>query len=70
MRLSTENRRQTLSEADEHVPEVTRVLGLWAPAQLALALIPTSVPRSPLISSPDPDRMREIYTRHVSRLLP
>ena len=70
MRLSTENRRQTLSEADEHVPEVTRVLGLWAPAEPALALMTDIGAALTPDTPPDPARMREIYTRHVSRLLP
>ena len=50
--------------------EQARVLGLWAPAEPALAFIwdigVALIPDTP----PDPDRMREIYARHASRLLP
>jgi quercetin dioxygenase-like cupin family protein len=50
--------------------EVARVLGLWAPPEPALALMrdigAALTPDTPL----DPDRMREIYARHASRLLP
>src|SRR5271154_4885614 len=50
--------------------EEARVLGLWAPPEPALAFMrdigaaPTPDP------PPDPDRMREIYARPASRLLP
>jgi uncharacterized cupin superfamily protein len=47
-----------------------RVLGIWAPAQPALAFMrdigAALTPGTP----PDPERMREIYARHASRLLP
>src|SRR5579859_19350 len=47
-----------------------RVLGLWAPAEPALAFMrdigAALTPNTP----PDPVRMREIYARHASRLLP
>lgn len=46
------------------------VLGIWAPAAPALAFMreigAALVPGVP----PDPDRMRDLYTRHASRLLP
>jgi mannose-6-phosphate isomerase-like protein (cupin superfamily) len=47
-----------------------RVLGIWAPPQPALAFMrdigAALTPGTP----PDPERMREIYARHASRLLP
>jgi len=47
-----------------------RVLGIWAPPQPALAFMRdigvALTPGTP----PDPERMREIYARHASRLLP
>jgi hypothetical protein len=50
--------------------EEARVLGLCAPPQPALAFMrdigAALTPGAP----PDPDRMREIYSRHASRLLP
>ena len=50
--------------------EQARVLGLWAPAEPALAFMrdigAALTPETP----PDPDRMREIYVRHASRVLP
>ena len=46
------------------------MLGLWAPPGPALAFMRDNgaalSPDTPL----DPDRMREIYARHASRLLP
>ena len=50
--------------------EVTRVLGLWAPAESALAFMTDIGAALTPDTPPDPDRMREIYTRHASRLLP
>jgi hypothetical protein len=50
--------------------EQARVLGLWAPLEPPPAFMPghrvALTPDTPL----DPDRMREIYARHASRLLP
>jgi len=47
-----------------------RVLGVWAPAQPAIAFMrdigAALIPGTP----PDPDEMRNIYARHASRLLP
>lgn len=47
-----------------------RILGIWAPAAPAIdfmrdigAVLAPDVP-------PDPERMRKIYARHASRLLP
>ncbi len=46
------------------------VLGIWAPSDPALAFMrdigAVLDPHSP----PDPERMRDIYARHASRLLP
>ena len=50
--------------------EVTRVLGLWAPAESALAFMTDIGAALTPDTPPDPDRIREIYTRHASRLLP
>lgn len=51
-------------------PEGALVLGIWAPAEPGLAFMReigvALDPRTP----PDADRMREIYARHASRLLP
>ena len=51
-------------------PEEALVLGIWSPALPALAFMreigAVLQPGSP----PDPDSMRDIYTRHASRLLP
>jgi mannose-6-phosphate isomerase-like protein (cupin superfamily) len=50
--------------------EQALVLGIWAPAEAALAFMRdigvALMPDAPA----DPDRMREIYARHASRLLP
>ena len=47
-----------------------RVLGIWAPPQPALAFMrDIGAALAPGIP-PDPERMREIYARHASRLLP
>ena len=49
---------------------VAHVLGLRAPPEPALAFMrDIGAGLSPDIP-PDPDRMREIYARHASRLLP
>jgi quercetin dioxygenase-like cupin family protein len=50
--------------------EVARVLGLWAPPEPALAFMREIGAALSPDTPPDPDRMREIYTRHASRLLP
>jgi len=46
------------------------VLGIWAPAESAIAFIrdigAILTPDTP----PDPERMHEVYARHASRLLP
>ncbi len=46
------------------------VLGIWAPPQPALAFMRDIGAALRPDGPPDPDRMREIYTRHASRLLP
>ena len=50
--------------------EEALILGIWAPPQPGLAFMrdigAALVPGSP----PDPERMRDIYARHASRLLP
>jgi mannose-6-phosphate isomerase-like protein (cupin superfamily) len=50
--------------------EQALVLGIWAPAEPAVAFMrdigAALMPDAP----PDPDRMREIYARHASSLLP
>ncbi len=46
------------------------VLGLWAPPGPALAFMQDIGAALTPDTPPDPDRMREIYTRHASRLLP
>jgi mannose-6-phosphate isomerase-like protein (cupin superfamily) len=50
--------------------EEARVLGLWAPPEPALAFMRDIGAALRPDTPPDPDRMREIYTRHASRLLP
>jgi mannose-6-phosphate isomerase-like protein (cupin superfamily) len=50
--------------------EVALVLGLWSPAAPALAFMRDVGAALPADGPPDPDRMREIYERHASRLLP
>ncbi|HEY6310150.1 MAG TPA: cupin domain-containing protein [Streptosporangiaceae bacterium] len=50
--------------------EVARVLGLWAPPAPALAFMRDIGAALTPDTPPDPDRMREIYARHASRLLP
>jgi uncharacterized cupin superfamily protein len=50
--------------------EHARVLGLWAPPEPALAFMRDIGAALTPDTPPDPDRMREIYARHASRLLP
>ena len=51
-------------------PEDAVVLGVWSPAEPALAFMrEIGAALQPGIP-PDPDSMREIYTPHASRLLP
>jgi len=50
--------------------EQARVLGLWAPPEPALAFMQDIGAALTPDTPPDPDRMREIYARHASRLLP
>lgn len=50
--------------------EPARVLGLWAPAGPALAFMRDIGAALTPDTPPDPNLMREIYTRHASRLLP
>ena len=46
------------------------VLGIWAPPEPALAFMRDIGAALAPDAAPDPDRMRDIYTRHASRLLP
>ncbi len=46
------------------------VLGIWSPADPALAFMREIGAALRPDSPPDPDSMREIYARHASRLLP
>jgi uncharacterized cupin superfamily protein len=46
------------------------VLGIWAPPEPALAFMRDIGAALAPDAPPDPDRMRDIYTRHASRLLP
>jgi quercetin dioxygenase-like cupin family protein len=46
------------------------VLGIWAPSEPALAFMRDIGAALDPHSPPDPERMRDIYTRHASRLLP
>ena len=50
--------------------EAALVLGIWAPPAPALAFMRDIGTALAPDVAPDPDRMREIYARHVSRLLP
>jgi quercetin dioxygenase-like cupin family protein len=50
--------------------EPARVLGLWAPPEPALAFMRDIGAALRPDTPPDADRMREIYARHASRLLP
>jgi len=50
--------------------ESALVLGIWAPPEPALAFMrEIGAALSPDVP-PDPERMRDIYARHASRLLP
>lgn len=51
-------------------PEEALVLGIWSPAEPALAFMREIGAALQPGSPPDPDSMREIYTRHASRILP
>jgi quercetin dioxygenase-like cupin family protein len=50
--------------------EQALVLGIWAPPEPALAFMRDIGAALRADTPPDPDRMREIYARHASRLLP
>jgi quercetin dioxygenase-like cupin family protein len=50
--------------------ETALVLGIWAPPGPALAFMRDIGAALTPDTPPDPDRMREIYARHASRLLP
>jgi mannose-6-phosphate isomerase-like protein (cupin superfamily) len=50
--------------------ESALVLGVWAPAEPALAFMRDLGAALRPDAPPDPERMREIYARHASRLLP
>jgi quercetin dioxygenase-like cupin family protein len=50
--------------------ESALVLGIWAPSEPALAFMRDIGAALDPHSPPDPERMRDIYTRHASRLLP
>jgi mannose-6-phosphate isomerase-like protein (cupin superfamily) len=47
-----------------------RVLGVWAPADPALAFMRDIGAALVPGVSPDPEQMRELYARHASRILP
>ena len=51
-------------------PEAALVLGIWAPAEPALAFMEEVGAALTPGAPPDPGRMRDIYARHASRLLP
>ena len=46
------------------------ILGIWAPAEPALAFMREIGAALTPDAPPDPQRMREIYARHASRILP
>jgi hypothetical protein len=46
------------------------VLGIWAPAEPALAFMQDIGAALAPDAPPDPDRMSGLYARHASRLLP
>jgi len=50
--------------------EQALVLGIWTPPEPALAFMKDIGTALTPDTPPDPDRMREIYARHASRLLP
>ena len=51
-------------------PEEALVLGIWSPAGPALDFMREIGAALRPGTPPDPDSMRDIYTRHASRLLP
>jgi mannose-6-phosphate isomerase-like protein (cupin superfamily) len=51
-------------------PEEALVLGIWSPADPALAFMREIGAALRQDSPPDPESMHEIYARHASRLLP
>lgn len=51
-------------------PDEAQVLGIWAPPGPALAFMRDIGAALSPDAPPDPDLMREIYSRHASRLLP
>ena len=51
-------------------PEEALVLGIWSPADPALAFMREIGAALRPDSPPDPGGMREIYARHASRLMP
>jgi mannose-6-phosphate isomerase-like protein (cupin superfamily) len=50
--------------------EPALVLGIWAPPEPALAFMRDIGAALTPDAPPDPERMRDIYARHASRLLP
>ena len=50
--------------------EEALVLGIWAPPEPALAFMRDIGAALSPDTPPDPERMRDIYARHASRLLP
>ena len=50
--------------------EEALVLGIWAPPEPALAFMREIGAALSPDTPPDPERMRDIYARHASRLLP
>jgi uncharacterized cupin superfamily protein len=50
--------------------EEALVLGIWAPAEPALAFMREIGAALSADAPPDPELVREIYTRHASRLVP
>ena len=50
--------------------EPALLVGIWSPAAPALAFMRDVGAALTADGPPDPDRMREIYVRHASRLLP
>jgi mannose-6-phosphate isomerase-like protein (cupin superfamily) len=51
-------------------PEPALVLGIWAPAEPAMAFMQEIGAALSPSAPPDPGHMREIYARHASCLLP
>jgi hypothetical protein len=50
--------------------EPALLLGIWSPAAPALAFMRDVGAALTAEGTPDPDRMRDIYARHASRLVP